>query len=138
MKIRDLNDEVCEWKLHGHVVRHNDSRPRSQLHLLARNLLRELFPTVQLMEEVPVPITRREKLFFDFYINTLKLAVEAHGEQHYKFNSLFHTCAQDFVHQRKKDLRKREWCEYNNITYVELPFNEGVEQWKDRILQSNS
>lgn len=138
MKIRDLNDEVWEWKLHGHIVRHNDARPRSQLHLLARNLLRELFPTVQIMEEVPIPITRREKLFFDFYINTLKLAVEAHGEQHYKFNSLFHSSAQDFVHQRKKDARKREWCEYNNITYVELPFNEGVEQWKERILQNNS
>jgi very-short-patch-repair endonuclease len=137
MKIRDLNNEVHKWNLQGHVVRANEQRPRSKLHLTARDLLSRLFPTVQVLEEVPAPITRNEKLFFDFYINTLKLVIEVHGVQHYKFNSLFHTSAQDFANQRKRDLRKREWCEYNNITYVELPYNENEEQWKYRILQRN-
>ena len=138
MKIRDLNNEIHNWKLQGYVTKANDRRPRSKLHLAAKDLLVGLFPTVQVLEEVTVPITRNEKLFFDFYINTLKLAVEVHGEQHYKFNSLFHTSAQDFAHQKKRDARKREWCEYNNITYVELPFDEKVEEWKIRVLQRNN
>ena len=94
-------------------------------------------PTVQVMEEVLVPLTRYEKGYFDFYINTLKLVVEVHGQQHYKFNSLFHSSAQDFVNQKKKDRRKQEWCEYNNITYVELPYNEDTDKWKLRIQQRN-
>ena len=138
MKIRDLNNESNNWNLQGYVTKANDTRPRSKLHLKAKNLLVELFPTVQILEEVAIPITRNEKLFFDFYINTLKLAVEVHGEQHYKFNPLFHTCAQDFANQKKRDARKKEWCEYNNITYVELPFKEKVDEWKSRILQRNN
>ena len=138
MKTRDLDDEIYNWTLQGYVTKANDTRPRSKLHLMARDLLIELFPTVQILEEVPVQITRFEKGFFDFYINTLKLVVEVHGQQHYKFNPLFHTSAQDFAQQRKRDARKKEWCEYNNITYVELPFKEKVDEWKSRILQRNN
>jgi len=138
VKTRDLNDEIYNWKLQGYVTKANDTRPRSKLHLMARDLLMELFPTVQILEEVPVQLTRFEKGFFDFYINTLKLVIEVHGQQHYKFNALFHTSAQDFAQQRKRDARKKEWCEYNNITYVELPFKEKVDEWKSRILQRNN
>jgi len=110
VKIRDLNNESHSWKLQGYVTKANDRRPRSKLHLAARDLLIGLFPTVQILEEVAVPI----------------------------FNPLFHTSAQDFAHQKKRDARKREWCEYNNITCVELPFDEKVEEWKSRVLQRNN
>jgi len=137
MKIIDLNNEIHNWKLHGYVVKANDRRPRSKLHLAAKNLLIELFPTVQILEEVAVPITRSENLFFDFYVNTIKLVVEAHGQQHYKFNPLFHNSAQDFANQKKRDFRKEEWCKYNNITYVSLPHNEDIDQWKYKIQHRN-
>lgn len=137
MKIRNLDGDTHNWNLSGHVVRANDSRPRSKLHLLARDILVDIFPTVQILEEVAVPITRREKLFFDFYINTIKMVVEVHGQQHYKFNPMFHTSAQDFAHQKQRDSRKREWCEYNNITYIELPYGEREEEWRHRIIQRN-
>ena len=137
MKIRGLDGQVHNWKLHGYVVRASESRPRSKLHLKARSILKDIFPTVQILEEVAAPITRTEKLFFDFYINTVKLVVEVHGQQHYKFNTMFHTSAQDFANQRKRDRRKAEWCEYNNITYVELPYNEDEDQWRIRINRRN-
>ena len=137
MKTRGLDGQIHNWKLHGYVVRASESRPRSKLHLKARTILKDIFPTVQILEEVAAPITRTEKLFFDFYLNTVKLVVEVHGQQHYKFNTLFHTSAQDFANQRKRDRRKAEWCEYNNITYIELPYNEDEDQWRIRINQRN-
>ena len=137
MKTRGLDGQVHNWKLHGYVVRASESSPRSKLHLKARTILKDIFPTVQILEEVAAPITRTEKLFFDFYINTVKLVVEVHGQQHYKFNTLFHSSAQDFANQRKRDRRKAEWCEYNNITYVELPYNEDEDQWRFRINRRN-
>ena len=137
MKTRGLDGQIHNWKLHGYVVRASESRPRSKLHLKARTILKDIFPTVQILEEVAAPITRTEKLFFDFYLNTVKLVVEVHGQQHYKFNTLFHASAQDFANQRKIDRRKAEWCEYNNITYIELPYNEDEDQWRFRINQRN-
>ena len=70
MKIRDLNNDIHKWNLQGYVVRANEQRPRSKLHLAARNILVEMFPTVQVLEEVLIPITRNERGYLDFYINT--------------------------------------------------------------------
>ena len=138
MKVRDLNGDVRNWKLSCHIVRSSDERPRSQLHLKARKLLTELYPTVQIMEEVPVTIRRGQTSYFDFFINTIKLVIEVHGAQHYKYNTLYHSSAQDFINQKRRDADKKEWCELNNFTYIELPYNEKTEQWKYRILQRNS
>jgi len=132
MNVRNLNGDRCSWKLKGEVVAANDPRSRSKLHLRAREILYELFPTIQILEEVPVR-PRDKTQYLDFYINKIKLAVEVHGQQHYKFNSLFHASAQDFLNQRKRDIDKQEWCEINNITYIELPFNEDADKWKEKI-----
>ena len=90
------------------------------------------------MEEVPFQLRRNQSGFLDFYINTIKTVVEVHGSQHYKFNTLYHTSAQDFVNQKKRDAALVEWCELNNLNYVELPFNECVEEWKLRIQPQTS
>ena len=52
MKIRDLDGHIHTWKTEGAVIRSGDIRPRSQLHLTARSLLRETYPTLQICEEV--------------------------------------------------------------------------------------
>jgi len=41
---------------------------KSDLHISARKLLQELFPTVQIFEEVPIAVTTQKNLFLDFYI----------------------------------------------------------------------
>jgi hypothetical protein len=133
MKIRDLNGNIVDWKANGEVVAARDTRGRSKLHLAARDILYDLFPTTPIMEEVSIPIRRGTTQFFDFFLNSNKLAVEVHGQQHYKFNSLFHSTASDFMQQKKRDADKREWCEINNITLIELPYNETPEEWLTRI-----
>ena len=138
MKIKDLDGNIHTWKIEGTTVRSNEQRPRSKLHLAARSLLRGLYPTLQISEEVSVSLRRNKKVFLDFYINTIKTVIEVHGPQHYKFNTLYHTCAQDFLNQKKRDMNLQEWCEINNLTYIELPFNENEEQWTKRIMQKNS
>lgn len=133
MKIRDLDGNVHRWGNEGAVVRVNDQRPRSQLHKNARLLLRTLYPTLQISEEVAVPLRYGKRAFLDFYINTIKTAVEVHGSQHYKFNNLYHSCAQDFLNQKKRDSDLQDWCNLNNLNYIELPFNEDEQQWQERL-----
>lgn len=134
MKVKDLDGNIYNWQIKGQIVPAYDTRNRSQLHLMARKLLYELFPTIPILEEVPVQIIKGTTQYFDFYLNTIKLVVEPHGAQHYKFNTLFHVNAHDFIRQRKLDQQKREWCKLNGLTYIELPFNETVDQWRDRII----
>jgi len=138
MKTRDLDGNIYNWKTQGTIVRSNEQRPRSKLHLTARSLLRNLYPTLQISEEVSVSLRKNKKVFLDFYINTIKTVIEVHGPQHYKFNTLYHTCAQDFLNQKKRDMNLQEWCEINNLTYIELPFNENEEQWKNRIMPKSN
>lgn len=135
MRVRDLHGNVSSWKLTGDIVSASDNRKRSNLHVEARKLLYELFPTMQILEEVPIKPRTINTQYLDFYINQIKLAVEVHGQQHYKFNSMFHASAQDFLNQRRKDADKKDWCEINNITYIELPYNKKAEEWKE-IIQS--
>tara|TARA_R100000656_G_C3908365_1_gene120304 strand:- start:173 stop:583 length:411 start_codon:yes stop_codon:yes gene_type:complete len=136
MKIQDLDGNIHKWKIEGSIVRSNDQRPRSQLHLTARSLIKEIYPTLQICEEVATQIKRDQKVFLDFYINTIKTVVEVHGQQHYKFNSLYHTSAQDLLNQKKRDQDLQDWCVLNNLNYIELPFNEDKDKWHQRFIKT--
>lgn len=134
MKVKDLYGNAIVWKLKGDIVNASDSRSRSKLHISARKILYDLFPTIQILEEVPINARPGKTQYLDFFINKIKLAVEVHGQQHYKFNTMFHSSAQDFLNQKKLDADKKEWCSINGITYIELPYNEKEKEWLARII----
>jgi predicted adenine nucleotide alpha hydrolase (AANH) superfamily ATPase len=92
-----------------------------------------VYPTLTILQEVPIPLRKNQVLFLDFYIPLLKKAIEVHGEQHYKFVAHYHSNAMGFMKHKKRDHDKQEWCESNGIEYIELPYNEDVEQWTARI-----
>lgn len=67
-------------------------------------------------------------LVADFFIPDLKVLIEVHGEQHYKFVKRFHKTNGGFNASKKRDKMKQEWCELNDIIYVELPFDQ-KDEW---------
>jgi hypothetical protein len=131
MLVKDVHGKQCKWTVKGVEVL-TDKRPRSNLHVQARGLLKARFPTLQLLEEVSFKPEPSKTLYFDFFLPLRKVAIEVHGAQHYKFNSMFHKSVMDFVEQRKNDALKQDWCDINNITLVILPFDE-VDNWKDKL-----
>lgn len=133
MKVEDLDGNQHTISL-GSYVLIDTKRARSKLHLLARHLIKQQYQTITITEEVPVKIRRGKTLYLDFYIPLLHTAIEVHGEQHYKFNSLYHSSSSDFLLQKKNDCDKQEWCDLNNITLITLPHFESVEQWQNRLL----
>lgn len=130
MKVRDFDGNECRWPPTGYNVNFDDIRPRSSLHIRCRELLRKLYPTEQILEEVPIP---NLNLFVDFYLPFRKIVVECQGEQHSKFIPHFHKTKIGFAKSKARDKRKKEWCQINNIRIVELPFFESDEEWKTRI-----
>jgi hypothetical protein len=132
MQVIDLDGIHHRWVLTGHIAR-GKILHKSSHHLRARQLIASIYPTLQILEEVPIPIRKSETLYLDFYLPLKKLCIEVHGEQHYKFIPFYHNNIMGFLKAQKNDREKKEWCSYNNISVVELPYNESMEQWQDRI-----
>lgn len=133
MQVKTLDGVSHNWQLTGHYS-HAKLQHKSGLHIAARNLLKQQFPTLQLLEEVPIPVRRSENYYLDFYIPMLKTAVEVHGEQHFKFVQFYHNNQLGFIKSQKRDREKSEWCELNDIKYIALPFNESEIEWIARIV----
>lgn len=133
MKAIGLDGKEYPWN----VVKYTGKEACSSYHLRARNLLNKLYPYDIAYEEVVLPGIKTEisnrVLVADFYIIRLKLMIEVQGEQHYKFVQFFHANKLEFFRAKRLDSLKKQWCELNGITLVELPYNETDEEWAVRI-----
>ncbi|MDX1472364.1 MAG: hypothetical protein R3213_12765 [Flavobacteriaceae bacterium] len=98
---------------------------RSELHLAVRNFLHNAFPADVVMEEVAIP----GNLWLDFYLPDRKIAVEAHGRQHFEFVQHFHGNRMGFALSKHRDRVKSEWCADNQITLIEIRYDEPEENW---------
>lgn len=131
MRILTLDNKVVEWR--PHLQKQNEEREKSDNHLRCRDLLKQLFPTTVILEEITIPLLKNEWAFLDFYLPLSKIAIEVHGGQHYEFSLQFHKNVVDLNKQKIKDRKKVSWCNLNNIQIIELPHFETVEEWKKRI-----
>jgi hypothetical protein len=71
-------------------------------------------------------------LIADFFIPDLSILIEVHGEQHYKFVKRFHKTKAGFKKSQLRDQKKKDWCELNDIIFIELPFDK-VDDWPNII-----
>lgn len=137
MLVKDIDGASHNWNLTGNMAKGRVEN-KSSLHLAARSLIISAFPTLQVLEEVPIPLRRSDTLYLDFYLPLKKVCIEVHGEQHYKFVPFYHNNMLSFLKAQKRDREKQEWCAINGIEYISLPYNETVDQWKDRILHDST
>ena len=131
MIITDLDNNIINWQLTGYISK-GRLQNKSSLHLNARTIITNNFPTLQILEEVPIPLKRSETLYLDFYLPLKKVCFEVHGEQHYKFVPFYHSNMLNFLKSQKRDREKKEWCEINNISYIELPYDK-TDEWENII-----
>ena len=132
MNTIDLDNKIVSWHLTGHISKGRLIN-KSSLHLAARKLLVEYYPTLQILEEVPIQIRRSETLYLDFYLPLIKLCVEVHGEQHFKFVPFYHNSAINFLKAKRRDDDKQNWCYKNNIKYIMFAYNESYDTWKTKL-----
>ncbi len=133
MKVQGLDGKNYSWNLTGYGIKRGNC---SSYHKRARELLADEFPTLSILEEVALP-GFKNALFADFYLPLKKLLVEVQGEQHYKYIDRLHADAvgskKNFLLGQKRDREKRQWCELNNITLVELTYEETDDEWRSKI-----
>lgn len=134
MLTKDLDGNSYNWLLTGNMARGKITN-KSSYHLRARAMIASAFPTLQILEEVPIQLRKNETLYLDFYLPLKKICFEVHGEQHYKFVPFYHSNILNFLKAQKRDREKQEWCEINNITYISLPYNKENE-WSNSIVNN--
>ena len=85
-------------------------------------LLKKRFPLCTILEEWPIP--GKTGMVFDFVILPEKIVVEVQGEQHNKFVKHFHGDLEGFKRHKQRDQNKRDWCNINRFTLIEIEKSE--------------
>lgn len=137
MQIKSLDGFIQNWQLTGHYS-HANLLHKSSLHIEARQVIKDSYPTLQLLEEVPIPLRKNETLYLDFYLPLKKICIEVHGEQHYKFVPFYHSNQLNYLKSQKRDREKKEWCEINGIKYIVLPYDQKIETWRDIVTNDST
>jgi hypothetical protein len=140
LKVLGINGKEYVWNLSCYDIKADDNRKRSKYHLRARCLLKEIYHSYRILEEVKLPGStathRKGVLYLDFYIPQIKKAFEIHGQQHYEFNQFFHKSRADFILSQAKDEDKIEWCSINGIDIITLKYSDSDEEWRQQIENS--
>ena len=137
MKATGFSGREYTWNLSKYDVYDNDQKKRSKYHLRARKLLKEIYHSYRILEEVKLPGStashRRSVLYLDFFIPNLRLGIEVHGQQHYEYSPFFHKNKASFLKGQSRDEDKLKWCELNNIELVVLKYSDNEDDWRNTI-----
>jgi len=130
MKVFGLDGKEQHWIIRGKTKVGNY---KSKYHYTAYEVLHNTYPTAQILNEVTIPIRLKQNLYLDFYIPLYKIAIEVHGEQHFKYVPHFHKTKLQFVQSKKRDREKKEWCILNNIKLIIFQYNENINEWYNKL-----
>jgi hypothetical protein len=114
MKVSGLDGRTYSW-----TFPEPRTRKCSGPHERARSVLKAMFPSQRVYEEVDLPGCPT-RLTADFVLPRMRLIVEVQGEQHYEHNEFFHGTAAGFERHKQRDGLKRDWAERNGFNFAEL------------------
>ena len=72
----------------------------------------------------------------DGFSETLKVAFEFQGVQHYK--DFAHIWERDFSWSQERDQQKRDLCKANGVHLIEIPYFEDVVPFIERVFQCSA
>ncbi len=133
MKVKSLDGKIYDLGLTGYLVNSDETKPRSDLHIQARQIIKDRFPLFMILEEVLIQVRQNSSLYLDFFIPQTKLCIEVNGRQHFEFIPHFHKNIFGFKMHEKRDREKKLWLDLNGISLIEFNYNEDVELWKNKL-----
>ena len=105
--IKNIKSSIVKW----------DGKSRSKFQFEVKKFLQKYWSGDVVFEELKVVGTR---LTLDFFNANKRVAIEVQGQQHTKFVPFFHSSRGKFLQQLKRDCKKLEFCEINNIKLIEI------------------
>lgn len=125
MKLKTLTGKSIYKNCAAYRVDWN-KKSRSKIQKTIKEYCEIIWKNNVVFEEFPVFGTRYT---LDLYNASKNIAIEIQGVQHTKYlgpsddgkkKGFFHKGREDFLHQLKKDGKKAEFCEINDIILVEI------------------
>jgi hypothetical protein len=105
--IKNIKNLIIDW----------DGKSRSKFQFDVKCFLKPFWNGDVVFEELKIVGTR---LSLDFFNANKKVAIEVQGRQHIKYVKFFHGNRANFLSQIKRDMKKLEFCELNNIKLIEI------------------
>ena len=125
-----LDGRIYPWNLSEYKVYKNDKKKRSKLHKRARRVIKKVFHSYTILEEVLIP---GGLLRLDFLVPNIYLAIEVHGQQHYGHIPYFHRTKADFIKSLNRDERKIGWCFDNDVDIIVLRYSDDDDEWERQL-----
>lgn len=95
-----------------------DEKSRSNIQFQVKQFLKPFWLGHVVYEEFPVYGSRLKVDIINF---TRRIAIEVHGNQHFKFNKFFHNDRRsNWLNSLKRDDDKLVWLEKNGILVIEI------------------
>lgn len=117
MRLKTLSGRSC-YKNTAKCLIKWEGKSLSKMQASVKKFLKRYWEGYKVYEEFPVFGTQ---MHLDFFNATRMVAVEVNGDQHREFTPYFHNDSRvKYWEQMKRDRRKAEWCELNNIKLVEI------------------
>jgi len=117
----------------------NNSRRYSKGETECRRILEKLFNKPFLSQRPDFlrnPVTGGNfNLELDCYNDSLRLAVEYNGKQHYNYIPFFHRNRDHFMTQKYRDDMKRRICKENKVNLIEVPYTVKLEDIEEYIIR---
>jgi hypothetical protein len=105
--IRNIKNSIIDW----------NGKSRSKFQADVKQFLKKYWVGDVVFEELRIAGTR---LSLDFFNANKKIAIEVQGQQHFTYVKFFHGNRINYLNQIKRDVKKIEFCELNNIKLVEI------------------
>lgn len=112
-------------------ARRKEEDCKSKFQFNTGKVIDDTFPGEIVLEEFYVP---GDRLYIDFFIPRRRLAIEAHGNQHYKYSAFFHGDVEGFKRSQARDKKKILWCTHNEIRLVVVRQSDDYEEIVNKLL----
>jgi hypothetical protein len=118
IKFRGLDGK--EYKLdispNKHPMRTKNSC-KSKIQYDCGQFLKSQHKFTPILEELYIP---GHDFYFDFFIPSIKLAIEIDGRQHDEYVPYFHKNKQNFIKAKERDDSKYELCKINDWEFIRV------------------
>jgi hypothetical protein len=121
MKFKTLDGKERSLRNAKSYIINWDGKSRSKFQFETKKFLKKYWSGDVVFEELKVVGTR---LTLDFFNATKRVAIEVQGHQHFTYVKFFHGNRINYLNQIKRDYKKIEFCELNEIKLVEIYPND--------------
>ena len=85
-------------------------------------IMQKILPGEEIVNEYHID----DRLRFDVYCPSYKLAAEYHGRQHFFYTSRFFESKYEFEEAQKRDEKKVQYCKDNGIALIVFRYNDSL------------